>query len=304
MMEKADVNRHSRWIVTIVVGLAVVLGTAVAPLEAEQATAPPSPPGPAAPAPSAPVAAPAGPGTLVPRSQGATETAGYAMVLPLLMLVVMAACAGTLYVEGMWSNAVRLVNVLFAALLATNFWEPLSRWFEDMAPTFTFFLDFLSLWALFCLFLLVFRALTDTISRVRVRFLKIADRIGAGFFGAWIGYVMVCFTMFTLHTAPLAERFMGGGFVPGEGNFYLGLAPDLQWAGFVQKMSLGPFSRGLGEDEMARYGTTDDEREKGTAVFDRNGDFVPKFAARRRALEQYVNAHGTVRVSESDVVKR
>ncbi len=263
--------------------------------------APPSPgpaPPPSAPAP-APSPVPSAPGTLVPKSQGGGQTEWYSMFFGLLMLAIIAACAGSLYPEGMWSNAVRLVNVVFAALLATNFWEPLARWAEGMAPTFTFFWDFLCLWGLFCVFLIVFRVPTDMLSRVKVRFLKIADRIGSAFFGLWIGWVLVAFTMFTLHTAPLAERFMGGAFGPGEDNF-LWMAPDLQWAAFVQRMSGGPFSRGLDEAEMAKYPKTDKEQEKDTAVFDRDGDFVPKYAARRRLLETYLKEKGTPRVSESD----
>ncbi|HOM16484.1 MAG TPA: CvpA family protein [Thermoguttaceae bacterium] len=240
---------------------------------------------------------------VVPQSAGAGEKSGYAVLLPLLMLAILAACAGTLYPEGLWSNAIRLVNVVFAALLAVNFWEPLARFAEEQEPTFTFFWDFLCLWGLFCIFLIVFRLLTDFISRVKLRFRKIVDQIGGAFFGLWVGYVMVCFTMFTFHTAPLAERFMGGGFQPGESNFFF-LAPDLQWAGFVQKMSLGPFCRTLADDELGRYGAAEKESEKYLAVFDRQGDFVPKYAARRRWLEQYVEQHGTPRVMESDVIPR
>lgn len=240
---------------------------------------------------------------IVPASPGPGEKAGYAVLLPLLMLVIIAACVGTVYPEGLWSNAVRLVNVIFAGLFATNYWEPVARWAEQMEPTFTFFWDFLSLWGLFCGFLVIFRLLTDFISRVKLRFRKIVDRIGSALLSVWIGYVMVCFTMFTLHTAPLAEYFMGGGFRPGENNF-LGLAPDLQWAGFVQKMSLGPFCRRLAEEELTRYGNAEQEVEKMLAVFDRQGDFVPKYAARRRWVEEYLQQHGTPRVLESDVIPR
>ncbi len=273
--------------------------------ESEPAPSPKPPsPGPSAPASAAPSSAPAATGGFVPGSRGGEEKQGYAFVLNVLMFVIIMACAGTLYTEGMWGNAVRLVDVVFAGLLATNYWEPLSRFLEGRFPTFTFFWDFLSLWIVFCVSFIVLRVLTDFASRVKVRFLKIAEQIGSAFFALWIGYVMVCFTMFTLHTAPLGERFMGGGFQPGEGNFILGLAPDLQWAGFAQKMSRGPFSRGLAEDELDEYGQAEDEREARTAVFDREGDFVPKYAARRRWLESYIEEKSTPRMSESDVVER
>ena len=41
-------------------------------------------------------------------------------LLPLLLLLIFAAAVGFLYPEGMWSNAVRLINVVTAALLATK----------------------------------------------------------------------------------------------------------------------------------------------------------------------------------------
>ena len=78
-------------------------------------------------------------------------------LLTLLMLVILFACVATLYAEGMWSNAIRLINVVTAALLATNFFEPLARWLEDMGPSYTYVCDFLALWVLFGVFLLILR---------------------------------------------------------------------------------------------------------------------------------------------------
>ena len=63
----------------------------------------------------------------------------WAFLLPVLMFVILVACVASLYTEGMWGNAIRLVNVVFAALLAVNFWEPLARFAEGKEATFTFF---------------------------------------------------------------------------------------------------------------------------------------------------------------------
>ena len=131
-------------------------------------------------------------------------------LLTLILLVIFLACVGVCYPEGMWSNAIRLINVVTAALLATNFWEPLAAWLDGWNNTYTYFWDFIALWGLFALFMVILRMLTDTISKVKVRFLSIADRIGSGLFAAWVGCVMVCFTLMTLHTAPLARNFMFG----------------------------------------------------------------------------------------------
>ena len=76
----------------------------------------------------------------------------------LILLLVLAACEGFLYNEGIWGNLIRLVNVLTAALLATNFWEPLARVLEEnVSKPLTYFWDFIALWGLFCVFLIIFR---------------------------------------------------------------------------------------------------------------------------------------------------
>ncbi len=213
-----------------------------------------------------------------------------------LMFLILAACVGFLFADGMWSNAVRLINVVTAALLATNFFEPTARWLESQFPSFTFAWDFLALWGLFVLFMVVFRVLTDFASRVKVRFLKIADQIGSGLFAAWIGWVMICFTMFSLHLAPLAREPFGGGFQP-EKRMILGFAPDRLWLGFVQKVSRGQFCRGLSQQEAKQktYGVRDDDAawEENLAVFDRNSELMLKYATRRAKIEGHLAKEAT-----------
>ena len=49
------------------------------------------------------------------------------MVTTLLMIIILFASVAMLYNDGMWSNAIRLINVVTAALLAMNFYEPLAE---------------------------------------------------------------------------------------------------------------------------------------------------------------------------------
>jgi hypothetical protein len=211
-------------------------------------------------------------------------------LLGLGLVIIFAACVGFLYTEGMWGNFITLVNVVTAGLLATNFYEPLAKLGESYMGSFTFFLDFLSLWGLFCLFIIVFRLLTDRISRTKVRFLKLADQIGSPLMAAMVGVAVVCFTAMTLHTAPLAKNFLDGGFQPEE-RMLLGTAPDRQWLGFVQQVSRGVYCRGLSQAERDSgvYGSDTDPDEQKLAVFDRRAEFIPKYTARRTALENYLN---------------
>jgi hypothetical protein len=198
------------------------------------------------------------------------------MLLALILLLIFAACVGFLYAEGTWTNALRLVNVVTAALLATNFWEPAATWLDAWQPTYTYAWDFLALWALFAMFFSVLRVLTDAVSRVKVRFLTLADHVGSALLAACIGWVMVCFTTMSLHTAPLARNFLAGSFNPQNPRMLFGLVgPDRQWLGFTQKMSRGAFCRSSSESDW--------KAEK--YVFDPRGEFIPKYATRRANLE-------------------
>jgi len=204
------------------------------------------------------------------------------MLLTLLMLVIFAACVGLLYPEGMWSNALRLINVVTAALLAVNYFEPVAYWLEGMMPSFTYFWDYIALWGVFAVSMMVFRLITDRVSHVKVRFLILADRIGSGFFAAWVGWVMVCFTMMTLHAAPMERVFLSGGF-QAESNMVVGLAPDRQWLGFVQKMSLGTFSRSE------------------VNTFDPQAEYMLKCASRRANLGNHMQSTDAILVRPENV---
>jgi hypothetical protein len=210
------------------------------------------------------------------------------IILPLLMIVILAACIGVLYPEGLWSNAIRLVNVVASGLIAMNFFEPLARWLEGLSEWFgsiTYFLDFLSLWILFGVSMILMRVGTDLVSRVKVRFLKAADRAGSAVLAACVGWVMVCFVMTTLHTAPLAPNFLWGGFDPSR-RMVMGLAPDRQWLSFVQHVSKGPFAR---SEPLA---------------FDADNQFMIKYNNRRGALETQRTEKKAFRAGAGDAPKR
>jgi len=173
--------------------------------------------------------------------------------------------------EGLWGNAITLFNVVTAALLAMNFFEPLAGWFEKSAPGWAYYFDLIAIWLIFAVTFGVLRTMTDFTSRFRVRFKKPVDVAGGLFFAAWIGWVTVCFVLATLHTAPLARNFLS--FRP-EDPMVLGYGPDRQWLGFTQKMSNGTFARMASETYPQGH------------VFDPKGEFMIKYASRREAFEK------------------
>ncbi len=200
-------------------------------------------------------------------------------ILSLLLIVIFIAVVATLYPEGMWGNAIMLINVVTAGLVATNYFEPLATWMESWGDWFascTYLLDFLSLWAVFAITLIVLRMLTDRICRVKVRFLGLANQIGSVVFACLVAMVMVCFTTFTLHTAPLAEEFMWGGFKSNEGKI-LSWAPDKWWITFSRYASENAYS----------WPTVNS--------FDEHGDFIGSYEARRQEIEEHVKEKHSIR---------
>ncbi len=207
-------------------------------------------------------------------------------MITLLIVVIIFACVALLHQDGMWSNAVRLINVVTAALLAMNFFEPLANWLEQWKPEWTYLWDFLSLWGLFIVISLIFRVATDWVSPVKVQFSDLTNRIGSTFFSLWIGWIMVCLTMVSLHAAPLAKNSFRGSFQPEESMFF-GFAPDRQWLAFTQKMSQGPYDCSVSEAEWKAEKT----------IFDPRGEFMPKYATRRANLENNVKKSNSLSAS-------
>jgi hypothetical protein len=201
------------------------------------------------------------------------------MIADFVLLAIFAACVAMMWTQGAWGNILALINVLFAAMVATNYFEPLAGWLEKFLPTYTYLLDFLALWLLFALTAGTFKLMTDFVSRERVRF-KMPVEIGTRIIAAiWAAWVIVSFTAMSLHTAPLpVNSFVNSFDKPPKQYLFFGLAPDRQWLGFMQSRSQGALAAG---------GTTDSPfpEDQGKRVFDPLGEFVVKYRTRRLNLE-------------------
>jgi uncharacterized membrane protein required for colicin V production len=193
------------------------------------------------------------------------------MVINIILGIILLACVASLYNDGLWSNAIRLINVIFAALLAMNFFEPLADALDGWNSSYTFVWDILSLWSLFFIFALILQLLTSKISQVKVKFLKIVDQIGGLVFAFWIGWVMICFTLTTLHTAPLSHDFAGFA-VDKDEKMFIGTGPDRLWLAFTQKQSMGCFGHSPA-NEPDKY------------VFDPQARYMLNYHFRRAKLE-------------------
>ena len=228
-------------------------------------------------------------------------------MLTAFLFFVMIACVAFLWNEGLWGNAITLVNVVLAALIATNYFEPLASLIEgldDSMATFTYMWDFLSIWFIFVVVYSIMRAVTDKLTKTKVKFKGFVEMIGRSLLALVVGYVFMAFTCMTLHLAPLGERPFGGSFhrttnnqtITGAlygvdntlPNHFAGvLAPDRQWLGFVQSRSWAADDN-FGSGPLARWW--------GQRTFDPQSRFIFKYGARRRKHEEHNKKHGFGRV--------
>lgn len=197
-------------------------------------------------------------------------------MMTLVLLLVFLATAGLIWFHGLWGAAVTLINLVMAMLVATNLFEPISQTLDDSADaSFTFLYDFVVLWFLFFFTFGILRLITDMISRTRVKFDLPVEMAGRSILAIWCGWLMVCFTAFTLMTAPLnSESPLGAWATPDAGS--MPLSPERLWLGFAHSRSRGALSRG----NFSGTSHPDDE-SLDVEVFDPFGQFPIKYHQRR-----------------------
>lgn len=173
-------------------------------------------------------------------------------MMGILFAVIILAVVGTNFNHGVWSNALRFVCTVTAALIATNFFEPLGGLMEKNLPSIWHFTDFLALWLIFSAANFGLYYLSMKASFTNVRFAKTLDQAGGVLLSAATGWVLVCFTAMTLHLAPLPRQAFFGSFSAEQPMFY-GLYPDRAWLGFVHKVSGGAYNGGRTFDPEATF---------------------------------------------------
>lgn len=106
--------------------------------------------------------------------------------------------------EGLWGNVITAINVTFAALIATNYWEDLASLLAGkVLAKGLFYWDYISIWVIFLLAYLILDEITRRISRIKVKFPETLDLVGGPASGLVLFAVFFLFYSFTLHLAPL-----------------------------------------------------------------------------------------------------
>lgn len=206
------------------------------------------------------------------------------MVLSIGAMILIVVCTWFL---GAWNNVITFVNTLLAAMVASCFFEPLADAIDGGQSSYTYLLDFVSLWLLFFACFAILRTTTDLLSKHRLQFNVAVEMTGRTIFSCATAWVFLCFMLFTFHTAP---------FPPGEDNFqarpdtvnFPG-APDRLWLGFMQSRSQGALATAIDTPLLATYDESllyPGDRELNVRVFDSKSDFIYKYRHRRLKLSE------------------
>ena len=195
-----------------------------------------------------------------------------------LFLAVGAGC----WFAGLWNNLITLVCVIFAGMIASSFYEPVADQLEG--PMGAYLLDFIAVWLLFFVSFGILRLITELLSSYRVKFNNVLDLVGRSILSIWIAWAFVCFSMFTLHMAPIEPDGFGGGFqsTPDQNNF-MGIGPDRMWLAFIQSRSMGAFSEFKDSGMLPEYKEVlhADDQDTNSRIFDSTCDFILKYRYRR-----------------------
>jgi uncharacterized membrane protein required for colicin V production len=194
------------------------------------------------------------------------------------LLVIIALVTWNVAAEGAWGAAAILLSVIFAGLLAMNFFEPLANLLESfLGSDWSMRLDFISMMLLFVLVVFLLRLMSEKIVpgfiAVHSRLYDVC-RFG---FALLTGYVTIAFLLAAMHTAPLPREFLG--FTPERKNLFGLTAPDREWLGFVQYVS----EHSMQSSEESEQGRIFDGAKFKVAEHDNEvwPTYIIRYAARR-----------------------
>ena len=142
---------------------------------------------------------------------------------------------------GFWNNLLTAINCLLAALIATSAYPVIAQRVIDADPeSFTYVGDFVGLWAFFVLSFILLRGLTDSMSKIKLKFDLITEMAGRTIFSIATALVLLAFTNFTLQLAPLDQELFGESgkpTSPADSSI-----ADQAWLSYVQYAATGPLA--------------------------------------------------------------
>lgn len=199
-------------------------------------------------------------------------------MMTLLLFVIFVLCVALLWFQGAWNNAITLINLLLAMMVATNYYEPICVALESVGlEGFTYLLDFIVIWFLFAFTFGILRMVTDWLSTTQVKFDFPVELAVRSILSLWSGWLILCFLCFTMHFAPWNDPEPLGAWHDQKNISFLVASPDWLWISYIQNRSMNALSRGRFSEVPAHK----DSGDRDVEAFDAKEDWEAKHYRRR-----------------------
>ncbi len=158
------------------------------------------------------------------------------------------------------------LNVMFAGIIAFNFYEPLAALLSSNVEFLQGYADMLCLMTLFLVALVVLRLTTESLAPTMVRFPTLIYHLGRIVFGLVTAMMTVAIILTAYETAPVNKKVFGVIDYRTEVPFGLGL--DRKWLSFFQNTTGQVFADYASpkRDPFGEYGNA--------KVFDPRGEWL------------------------------
>ena len=174
-------------------------------------------------------------------------------VIDIIMCFLVLGLTYALMSEGLWGAALMFFNVLFAGVIAFNFYEPLADLLAKNVSFLSGFSDTLVLMMLFIVALVLLRLTTESLAPAMVRFPAPVYHLGRVLFGLAGAVLTMAIILVAFHTAPVHKKIFGVIDYKYAPPFKLGF--DRGWLGFFQWTTGYIFPNyGTSEDPYHEFG--------------------------------------------------
>ncbi len=132
-----------------------------------------------------------------------------AIMLDLILFLLILGIIYALSSEGIWGASLMFFNLLFAALISFNFYEPVAKLIAENASFAVNWADMLAMMLLFIIPLLLLRLTTETIAPAMVRFPTPVYHLGRFIFAVGGSAITVAMVMLAFEAAPVQKKIVG-----------------------------------------------------------------------------------------------
>ena len=184
-----------------------------------------------------------------------------------ILVIVFFATFAFMVNEGIWNNAIALLQMIISGLVAFGCYQPLTVMADEATGgEYTYALDIAILWGLYFLTFAILKVLSELLSKTRMKFDGPVDAIGGPVLGLIAGYIMAGIVGASLHVSPLPKDGLGGGMKydnkQAVESASMLTAIDIAWLKMVESASKAGFASGAefsASDFVLIYG---DRRER------------------------------------------